>query len=162
MLTGHLEGLVALGALTEQRSAQRARSVAMVSHFIAHGRKLQRFCFDVQPVPTQDRARFALARVRLAISYLNLIGEERSIRVGDLLRTSSPATLPAVVAPEQTESGQMYGRRPGGVIFQEPEVLGYRLNRIDTCIVFDGITIAFWKNERVAKSACLLHFTSTF
>lgn len=91
VLKGYLEGLVALAALIEQRPAWRSRSVVMTSHFFAHGRLLQRFGFDVQPVSAWDRARFLLARDRLAIEHWILTGKDRGIRVEDLRRASITA-----------------------------------------------------------------------
>ncbi len=111
VLKGYLEGLVALAALIEQRPAWRSRSVVMISHFFAHGRLLQRFGFDVQPVSAWDRARFLLARDRLSIEHWMLTGEERPIRVEDLRRASIAAERLVTVAPRLIEWSQELAER---------------------------------------------------
>ncbi len=110
VLKGYLEGLVALAAMIEQRPAWRTRSVVMVSHFFAHGRMLQRFGFDVQPVSAWDRARFALARDRLSIEHWILTGEERRVRVEDLRRASITAVELTTVAPQLLQQAQRLDR----------------------------------------------------
>ena len=84
----------------------RTRSVVMVSHFFAHGRMLQRFGFDVQPVSAWDRARFALAHDRLSIEHWILTGEERRIRAEDLRRASITAMQLTAVSPRLREYGR--------------------------------------------------------
>lgn len=106
VLKGYLEGLIALAAMIEQRPAWRTRSVVMVSHFFAHGRMLQRFGFDVQPVSAWDRARFALAHDRLSIEHWILTGEERRIRAEDLRRASITAMQLTAVSPRLREYGR--------------------------------------------------------
>lgn len=106
VLKGYLEGLVALAALIEQRPAWRSRSVVMISHFFAHGRLLQRFGFDVQPVSAWDRARFLLARDRLAIEHWILTGKDRGIRVEDLRRASITAVNLLAATPHLIQQAQ--------------------------------------------------------
>ncbi len=106
VLKGYLEGLVSLAGLIKQRPAWRSRSVVMISHFFAHGRILQRFGFEVQPVSAWDRARFVLARDRLAIEHWMLTGEERGIRVEDLRRASITAVDLITVAPQLIRQAQ--------------------------------------------------------